>query len=88
MTDQQPPPDQDGLEDYFTDFEGQRMLAALRDLWRGGANDTGVARPDSIAPIPEGLALEEAERLARQREPGDGAAQISVAERIAQVLSS
>ena len=69
-------------------FEGQRMLAALRDWWRGAANDSGVARPDPISPIPEGVALVEAERLARQREPGDGSPQTSVAERIEQALSS
>jgi hypothetical protein len=59
-------------------FEGQRMLAALRDWWRSGVNDIGTPRPDTISPIPEGITLLEAERIAREREPGDGTPQRSV----------
>lgn len=68
-------------------FEGQRMLAALRDWWCGAANDLGAPRADTIAPIPEGLALGEAEQIARAREPGDGAPQTALAARIEQVLA-
>jgi len=38
-------------------------------------NDVGVPRPDTISPLPEGIPLLDAERIAREREPGDGAAQ-------------
>jgi hypothetical protein len=59
-------------------FEGQRMLTALRDWWQTGANDVGAPRSDTISPIPEGIALLEAERIAREREPGDGTPQRTV----------
>jgi hypothetical protein len=62
--------------------EGQRMLTALRDWWQSGMNDIGTPRPDTISPIPEGISLLEAERVARQREPGDGSSQKSVVEQI------
>lgn len=66
--------------------EGQQMLVALRDWWRTGTNDIGTPRPDTISPIPEGIALLEAERIAREREPGDGSPQKTVIEKIAEVL--
>lgn len=66
--------------------EGRRMLIALREWWKTGVNDIGTPRPDTISPIPEGIALLEAERIAREREPGDGSPQTSVAERIEKVL--
>lgn len=66
--------------------EGQRMLAALRDWWQTGTNDIGTPRPDTISPIPESIPLMEAEKIARQREPGDGSAQIAVIERINRAL--
>jgi len=47
-----------------------------------GVNDIDTPRPDTISPIREGIALQEAERLARDREPGDGALQKSVVEQI------
>ncbi|NJL44509.1 MAG: hypothetical protein HC945_04335 [Nitrosarchaeum sp.] len=67
--------------------EGRRMLTALRDWWQTGVNDIGVARPDTISPIPEGIRLLEAERLARQREPGDGSPQLTVLKRIESALN-
>ena len=66
--------------------EGRRMLVALRDWWQTGANDVGAPRHDTISPIPEGITLLEAERLARGREPGDGSPQVSVVEKIEQAL--
>lgn len=54
---------------------GRQMLAALGDWWQTGINEMGTPRPDTISPIPEGISLLEAERLARQREPGDGSPQ-------------
>ena len=67
--------------------EGQRMLIALRDWWQTGINDVGTPRPDTISPIPEGIPLLEAERIAREREPGDGSPQKSVVEQIENALA-
>ncbi len=66
--------------------EGRRMLVALRDWWKTGINDIGTPRPDTISPIPEAIALLEAERIAREREPGDGSPQKSVVEQIEAAL--
>ena len=63
------------------------MLAALRDWWNTSVNDIGTPRPDTISPIPEGIPLLEAERIAREREPGDGSPQMSVIEQIEAALS-
>jgi ATP/maltotriose-dependent transcriptional regulator MalT len=62
--------------------EGRQMLVALREWWQNGINDIGVARPDTISPFPEGISLIEAERMARDREPGDGSQQRDVVEQI------
>lgn len=40
--------------------------------------DVGTPRPDTISPIPENIALLEAEKIAREREPGDNSPQKSV----------
>ena len=66
--------------------DGRKMLIALRDWWKTGVNDVGTPRPDTISPIPEAIALLEAERIAREREPGDGSPQKSVVEQIEGVL--
>jgi tetratricopeptide (TPR) repeat protein len=66
--------------------DGKKILLALRDWWKTGVNDVGTPRPDTISPIPEGLPLLEAEKLTRQREPGDGSMQKSVVEQIESVL--
>jgi hypothetical protein len=63
------------------------MLAAVRDWWQSGVNDIGTPRPDTISPIPEGIPLLEAERIAREREPGDGSRQRAVLDKIAQHLN-
>jgi len=68
--------------------EGRRMLIALRDWWQTGLNDIGTPRPDTISPIPEGIPLLEAERIARQREPGDGSPQKGVVEQIEAALKN
>ncbi|MDQ2807288.1 MAG: tetratricopeptide repeat protein [Chloroflexota bacterium] len=68
--------------------EGRQMLTALRDWWQTGSNDTGTPRPDTISPLPEGSPLLEAERLAREREPGDGSAQHPVVAKIEEALRS
>ena len=57
-------------------------LTALRDWWKTGVNDIGTPRLDTISPIPEGIPLLEAERIAREREPGDSSPQKSVTEQI------
>jgi len=58
--------------------EGKEILIALCDWWRTGINDIGTPRPNSISPIPEGVSLLEAEKIAREREPGDGLMQKSI----------
>jgi len=68
----------------------------LRDWWQTGTNDTSAPRPgtgvssnaSAISPIPEGIPLLEAERIARQCEPGDGSPQKSVVEQIENALAS
>jgi hypothetical protein len=60
--------------------------SSLRDGWQTGLNDIGTPRPDTISPIPEGIPRLEAERMAREREPGDGSLQKSVVEQIEAVL--
>jgi tetratricopeptide (TPR) repeat protein len=67
--------------------EGRTMLARLRDWWSTGTNDVGAARPDTISPIPEGISLLEAERMARRREPGDGSPQTNVLDRFDAALA-
>ncbi len=67
--------------------KGRRMLIALRNWWQTGINDVGTPRPDTISPIPEGITLLEAERIAREGEPGDGSPQKSVAEQIENALA-
>jgi tetratricopeptide (TPR) repeat protein len=69
------------------DEEGRQMLMALRDWWQTGINDIGAPRPDTISPIPEGVSLLEAERIARQREPGDGLPQVNVVDKIEAALA-
>lgn len=62
--------------------KGQKMLQALLEWWKTGTNDIGTSRPNTISPIPEGIPLLKAEKLAREREPGDGSMQRSVIEQI------
>jgi len=61
---------------------GKEILIAMRDWWKSESNDVGSPRPDTISPIPEGIPLLEAEKIAREREPGNGSAQKSVIEQI------
>lgn len=68
--------------------EGEQILAALRDWWQTGFNNIGTPNPNTISPIPEGIALLEAERKAREREPGDGSQQKTVTEQIDTALQS
>lgn len=62
--------------------EGRKMLIALHDWWSTGINDIGVIRQDTISPIPENIPLIEAEKIAREREPGDGSTQVTMIEQI------
>jgi len=68
--------------------EGHQMLVALRDWWQTGVNDIGTPRPGTISLIPEGIPLLEAERIAREREPGDGSPQQTVIEKIEDALAT
>ncbi len=67
--------------------QGRQMLTALHDWWQSGVNDIGMPRPDTISPIPEGIPLLEAERLARQREPGDNSPQSTVLNQLGSALN-
>jgi hypothetical protein len=49
-------------------------------------NDIGTPHPATISPIPEGIPLLEAERIAREREPGDGSSQKTMIEQIEAAL--
>ena len=51
-------------------------------------NDIGTPHPATISPIPEGIPLLEAERIAREREPGDGSPQQTVIEKIDAALAT
>jgi hypothetical protein len=51
-----------------------------------GFDDIGAPCPDTISPIPEVIPLLEAERIAREREPGDGSPQKTVIEQIEAAL--
>lgn len=62
------------------------MLLALREWWQTGKNNVGTPRPGTISPIPENIALLEAEKIAREREPGDGSTQTSAVEQIGGAL--
>ena len=66
--------------------DGRNTLRRLKAFWQTGANDVGQPRPDTISPIPENIPLLDAERLAREREPGDGSPQMPVMERLDSVL--
>lgn len=67
--------------------EGQRMLHALYDWWRSASNSIGMPREGSIANVPEGILLLDAERMSRSREPGDGSTQKTLLEQLEQVFS-
>jgi len=65
---------------------GRQILAALRDWWQTGTNEIGVPWPEIINPLPEGIPLVEAERIARDRERGDGSPQKTVVDQIESIL--
>jgi tetratricopeptide (TPR) repeat protein len=56
-----------------------RLLEALSAHWQAATNDV-VA--EAVSPLPAGVALTEAERVARAREPGPGDTQRSVVEQL------
>lgn len=62
--------------------KGQKFLEALQDKWRKGDNELKSDRHGTVSPLPEGIPLKEAERLARQREPGIGVPQKTVLEQL------
>lgn len=66
--------------------EGRRMLIALHDWWNTGINNIGMVRSDTISQIPENVALREAERIARNHEPGNKISQVTVIEQIVTAL--
>jgi len=54
----------------------------LREWWQTGKNDVGAPRPDTISPLPENIALLDAEKIACELEPGDGTKQKWVVEQV------
>jgi hypothetical protein len=66
--------------------KGKRFLSALFDWWKTGVNNVGTPRSDTISPILEGMPLLDAEKIAREREPGDGSMQRCVIEQIEAAL--
>ena len=66
--------------------DGRKILCALRDWWKTGVNDVDALHHSTISPTPDGIPLLEAEELAREREPGDGAIQRSVGDQFEIVL--
>jgi ATP/maltotriose-dependent transcriptional regulator MalT len=65
---------------------GRRVLESLGEWWRTGTNQLDDGRPETVSPIEVGVPLLEAERTARQREPGPGLPQRSVIEQIEAAL--
>lgn len=65
---------------------GKQVVVALAEWWKDGTYSIGESRALSISPIPEGISLLEAEKIAREREPGDGSAQKAVLEQFADGL--
>jgi hypothetical protein len=63
------------------------MLLDLRDWWQNGINDIGVPRLDTVSHIPEAISLIEAEKITRNREPGDGSQQRDLIEQINAALA-
>jgi len=80
MSPQQPLLDPEGLEAYFTDVEH------LRDTFKNAVAAQTLTK--RLLVIPEGIPLLEAERLARELEPGDGSPQQTVVEKIQAALGS
>lgn len=62
--------------------QGRKILVDLCDWWKSGNNDIGTQRPDTFSPILEGISLLGAEKIAREREPGDGSKQKNIIEQI------
>ncbi len=73
--------------DFCLDRGEKGLLIALRDRWQTGLNAAGMSSTDTISPIPTGIPLLDAERIARDREPGDGSPQMTVVERLEQAIS-
>lgn len=65
---------------------GRDALRALADWWREGRNALPEEPALNISPVGAGAPLVTAERVAREREPGDGSRQLTVLEQLAAAL--
>lgn len=65
---------------------GLQMLRSLSKWWENGLNRVSRSDPVVVSPLAEGIPLLEAEAIARQVEPGDGARQRSVDEQLDQAI--
>jgi len=66
--------------------EGKQMLQDLLNWWQSGTNNIDIVGPGNFSPIPDGISLLEGERLVRQQEPGDGSPQLTITERLRELL--
>ncbi|OQY89740.1 MAG: hypothetical protein B6D41_10305 [Chloroflexi bacterium UTCFX4] len=67
---------------FVADADSVSNFLSLCNILIPLQKDVGTPRPDTISPIPENIALLEAEKIAREREPGDGTKQRWVVEQI------
>lgn len=65
---------------------GLQMLRSISKWWNNGLNRVSRSEPVVVSPLAEGIPLLEAEAIARQVEPGDGARQRSVDEQLEQAI--
>ncbi|MCU0488587.1 MAG: tetratricopeptide repeat protein [Anaerolineales bacterium] len=65
---------------------GLDLLCRLRDWWKTGLNQVKASDRGVVSPLAEAIPLLEAEAIARQAEPGDGARQRSVSEQLEQAI--
>lgn len=61
---------------------GTRMIERIAEWWSMGMNQPTLGDAPTISPLPLDVPLIDAERIAREREPGDGSTQIPVLDRL------
>jgi ATP/maltotriose-dependent transcriptional regulator MalT len=69
------------------DRAGQEVMSSIREWWTTAVDDAELPA-EPVSPLPMGVQLRDAERTARAREPGTGAAQPTVLEQIESALGS
>ena len=69
------------------DEEGQQILISLHSWWQEANNELIKPQSETISPISIGIPLQDAERVAREEEKGEGSPQETVIEQINGVIS-